>query len=70
MHGGESIKLTTADSGNYVLSESIEPDSWDAWNSDRDQALTADEAQKTQATTNVPNPNNPAWGDLDANGNW
>ncbi|MGA9465901.1 MAG: FecR family protein, partial [Terracidiphilus sp.] len=70
LHGGESVKLNGPDSGNYVLSESIEPDSWDAWNSDRDQVLTAEEASRTSATNSLPNNNNPAWSDLDANGNW
>ncbi len=70
LHGGESVRLNSAEPGNYQLAESIEPDSWDTWNSDRDQVLTAEEAQKTPATANVPEPNNPAWSDLDANGNW
>jgi len=43
---------------------------WDAWNADRDQDLTTQEAAKTAASGSVPNSNNPAWGDLDANGNW
>jgi FecR protein len=70
MHGGQSVKLNGDTAGNYVMSEVIEPDSWDAWNSDRDQALTAQEAQRTAATGNLPDSNNPAWSDLDANGNW
>jgi hypothetical protein len=70
LHGGESAKLNGPDSGNYVLSETIEPDSWDTWNSDRDQALTAQEADRTAATNTLPNNSNPAWSDLDANGNW
>ena len=70
LHGGESVKLNGADSGNYALSEAIEPNSWDAWNSDRDQALTSQEADRTAATNAVPNSNNPAWSDLDSNGNW
>jgi len=70
LHGGESVKLNSVDAGNYVLSEAIEPNSWDAWNSDRDQALTSQEADRTAATNSVPNLNNPAWSDLDANGNW
>ncbi|MGA8731588.1 MAG: DUF6600 domain-containing protein, partial [Terracidiphilus sp.] len=70
LHGGESVKLNGVDPGNYALSEAIEPDSWDAWNSDRDQALTSQEADRTVATNSVPNSNNPAWSDLDANGNW
>ena len=55
---------------NYQLAESIEPDSWDAWNSDRDQALTAEAASQTGATENLGQPQNPAWNDLDADGNW
>ncbi len=70
LHGGESVRLNGADPGNYALSEAIEPNSWDAWNSDRDQALTSQEADRTPATSGVPNNNNPAWSDLDANGNW
>ena len=70
LHGGESVKLNASEPGNYLLSEAIEPDSWDAWNSDRDQALTSQEAERTPATSGVPNNNNPAWSDLDANGNW
>jgi FecR protein len=70
MHGGQSVKLNADTAGNYVMSEAIEPDSWDAWNSDRDQALTSQEAQRTAATGNLPDSNNPAWSDLDANGNW
>lgn len=65
LHGGESV---SAD--NLNISEAIEPDSWDAWNSDRDQALTATEADSTQATDSMPNANNPAWGDLNSNGTW
>jgi hypothetical protein len=70
MHGGESLKLNAETAGNYTLSETIEPDSWDTWNADRDQALTAQEGQRTEATGNLPDNNNPAWSDLDANGNW
>lgn len=70
LHGGENVKLNDPETGNYILSENIEPDSWDAWNSDRDQALTTQEANRTAATSSVPNSSNPAWSDLDANGNW
>lgn len=70
VHGGESLRLTAEMPGNYTITDTIEPDSWDAWNSDRDQALTAQEAQQTAATSSVPDSNNPAWSDLDANGNW
>lgn len=70
LHGGESVKLNGADPAASAMSEGIEPDSWDAWNSDRDQVLTSEEAERTQATAGEPNSNNPAWSDLDANGNW
>ena len=68
LHGGESVRLN-AGSG-YNLAETIEPDSWDAWNADRDQELTAQEAAKTNATDTYLNNNSAAWSDLDANGNW
>ena len=58
------------DLGQYNLAESIEPDSWDAWNSDRDQAITSAEASSTAATNSMPNNNNPAWSDLNQNGAW
>jgi hypothetical protein len=70
LHGGESITLNGGNPGNYDLAESIEPDSWDAWNSDRDQALTTEAAAQTGASTNLGESANPAWNDLDANGNW
>ncbi len=70
LHGGESVMLNATDPSAYNLAETIEPDSWDAWNADRDQELTSQEAAKTSATNALVNNNNPAWGDLDANGNW
>jgi hypothetical protein len=70
LHGGESVALSASDVSRYTLNESIEPDSWDSWNSDRDQVLTSESAAKTGATQNYSQGNNPAWNDLDANGNW
>ncbi len=70
LHGGESIELNSANPADYQLAESIAPDSWDEWNSDRDQAMTAETASQTGATANLSEPQNPAWSDLDADGNW
>ncbi len=72
LHGGESVALNGTDPSQYNMTETIEPDSWDAWNSDRDQALNAEAADQTGAANNFVNSNgpNPAWNDLDANGNW
>ena len=72
LHGGESVTLNAANPAQYNLAETIEPDSWDAWNSDRDQALNAEAADQTGAASNFVNSNapNPEWNDLDANGSW
>jgi len=70
LHGGESLTLSANDVSRYTLNETIEPDSWDSWNSDRDQVLTSQAAAATGATKDYAQSNNPAWNDLDANGNW
>lgn len=70
LHGGESTALNGGNPSNYQVAESIEPNSWDAWNSDRDQAMTAEAATQTGAAANVGDSQNPAWNDLDADGNW
>ena len=70
LHGGESITLNGASPANFQLADSIEPDSWDAWNSDRDQAMTTEAAAQSPATANLGESQNPAWNDLDASGNW
>jgi ferric-dicitrate binding protein FerR (iron transport regulator) len=70
LHGGESVALDPADPTQFNLAESIEPNSWDAWNSDRDQALTAEAASQTAAPENLGETQNPAWNDLDASGSW
>jgi FecR protein. len=72
LRGGESITLDGVDPNRYNLAESIEPDSWDAWNSDRDQELSANATDQTSASGNFVNSDNPnaAWNDLDANGSW
>ncbi len=70
LHGGQSVALNSTDPSHYNLSDSIEPDSWDSWNTDRDQALNAQAADQTGAASNFTNNSTPAWNDLDSNGNW
>jgi ferric-dicitrate binding protein FerR (iron transport regulator) len=72
LHGGESVALDANSPGNYNLADTIEPDSWDSWNSDRDQALNAESASQTgaQAELGGGDNSNPAWNDLDAYGAW
>lgn len=72
IHGGEDLTLSASDPNGYNLAETIPPDSWDQWNSDRDQALNAELADQSNAPSGLAQDegNNPAWGDLDANGTW
>jgi FecR protein len=70
IHGGESLSLDASDLSQYNLSESIQPDSWDSWNSDRDQVLNSQASDKTAATNSMGNYQDVGMSDLDANGNW
>jgi hypothetical protein len=70
LHGGQSVVLNRENLTPYILVGSIEPDSWDTWNSDRDQAMTAAAAARTGVADKQADKNNPAWNDLDANGKW
>jgi hypothetical protein len=70
LHGGESVQLAANGGDKYTLNETIEPDSWDTWNADRDQALNAESASQTAASNGVNNSGGMGMNDLDANGNW
>jgi hypothetical protein len=68
VHGGESLSLNASDGSGYEIRESIDQDSWDSWNADRDQLLNAQATQKTAAADSFVNGVGAA--DLDANGTW
>jgi hypothetical protein len=70
VHGGESLNLDSTDLGRYTLAETIEQDSWDSWNADRDQALNAMAADKTAASGGIGIADGVGLNDLDANGSW
>ena len=70
MHGGESVSLDANDQTRYSLNESIDPDSWDSWNADRDQVLNQEAGEKTAASGSLANSQGVGMSDLDANGNW
>ena len=73
VHGGESLTMDASDAGKYNVTENIEQDSWDSWNADRDQLLSSQSAERTQATIGAGgnlNSQMPGMSDLDANGNW
>ena len=69
IHGGESLNLDSGDMARYTLLESIQPDSWDTWNADRDQILNSEASQQTAASNSFGN-SVAGMADLDANGNW
>lgn len=70
LHSGENIALNASDPTEYALSDTIDPNSWDAWNSDRDQDLTNEASMQTDTPESLGASQNPAWNDLDANGTW
>ncbi len=65
-----SIHFDTESLGQYDLVQSVAADTWDQWNSDRDQALAALEQNVTTARASTGNPDDPAWNDLDYYGDW
>ncbi len=67
---GESALLNAANPDNYQLAESIEPDSWDAWNSDRDPGVDGGRGAAHGSYEQRSRCEQPAWNDLDASGNW
>jgi FecR protein len=67
----QSIRAGADNSGApYTIAQAINPDSWDAWNQDRDQAIAQEASEQTPVRDDSGNPQNENWNDLDANGNW
>jgi hypothetical protein len=66
----QSARFDSASPNEYQLLESVTANSWDQWNSDRDEALAELDQNATEARADTGTPNNPAWSDLDAYGNW
>jgi hypothetical protein len=54
----------------YTVAQGINGDSWDNWNQDRDQAIAQEASAQTPVRDDSANPDNEAWNDLDADGNW
>ena len=53
LHAGESLSLNSTEGTGYNVAETIEQNSWDSWNSDRDEILNSEAAEKTPATSNL-----------------
>src|SRR5271163_3911251 len=70
VHANETVRFGGTDSGHYFVAQGVDPDSWDQWNADRDQAMSQMAAQETREARGSMNPGDPGWSDLDYNGNW
>ncbi len=69
-HGGQTLSLDPGDPSAYNLTDSVQQDSWDQWNTDRDNALQSEQSAKTPATGQMSGDESTGMADLDANGNW
>ncbi len=69
-HGGQTLSLDPSDPSAYNMTDSIQPDSWDQWNTDRDNAAMAAQSAKTPASAQLSGEEATGVSDLDANGNW
>jgi FecR protein len=69
---GDNQTLRFQGNGNapYTVAQSINPDSWDQWNQDRDNAIAQEATQQTNVRDQAGDSNNENWNDLDAYGNW
>lgn len=70
VHTNQSIRFDAQNAAEYETVQGVSANSWDQWNSDRDQALAEMDDTATTARASAGNPNDPAWSDLDASGNW
>ena len=70
VHANQTFQIDPQQPGEYTMAQNVPPDSWDAWNSDRDQALARLNSSESMARAGSGNPDNPAWSDLDYYGSW
>jgi hypothetical protein len=70
VHTNQSLRFDGQDPSQYDLAQSVTADSWDQWNSDRDQVLASMDDSATTARASSGNPDDPAWNDLDYYGDW
>jgi hypothetical protein len=70
VHTNQSVEFDAQNPGQYDVAQSVSANSWDQWNSDRDQALATLDESATTARASSGNPDDPAWNDLDYYGDW
>jgi hypothetical protein len=66
---GASLHFDPNDASS-VRTASIQSDTWDQWNQDRDNQIAQQAEQQTSARETSGATNEPGWDDLDANGDW
>jgi FecR protein len=67
---GNSLHFDPNDISNASSVASIQTDSWDQWNRERENQIAQQEQQQTTARENSGAANEPGWNDLDAYGDW
>ncbi len=67
---GESLRGDASGGGRYFLAPTIEHNSWDDWNEEREQVAADDLAARTAARDGFAGNQGYGWSDLDANGTW
>jgi hypothetical protein len=70
VHTNQSVRFDMENPGQSQVVQSVAADTWDQWNSDRDQALATLEENATTARADTGNPDDAAWNDLDYYGDW
>ncbi len=70
VHANETVRFDPGDSTRYFLAQGVDPDSWDQWNVDRDQAMGQMAAQETREAIGSGNAGAAGVSDLDYYGNW
>ncbi|MGA7884844.1 MAG: DUF6600 domain-containing protein [Acidobacteriaceae bacterium] len=70
VHPNQTFQTYPGQGGQFTVADSITANSWDQWNSDRDQALADMESSETTARAATSNPDDSSWNDLDYYGSW
>ena len=70
VHPSQTFQTDPQQASEFTIAQNVTADSWDQWNSDRDQLLSQIGSSQSTARASSGNPDNPAWNDLDYYGNW
>lgn len=70
VHPNQTFQADPGQAGEFTVADSVTANSWDQWNSDRDEALADMESSETAARASTSNPDDSSWNDLDYYGSW